>query len=79
MLGSSQGSSQALSHFISRGAWKQADKDTRRKSRLAGVNSLAQGQKQRSCGRGVPTPCRELLAALHTRRPDPRTVLPLQP
>lgn len=34
MLGSSQGSSQALSHFIFRGAWKQADKDTRRKSRL---------------------------------------------
>lgn len=72
MLGSSQGSSQALSHFIFRGAWKQADKDTRRKS-------LAQGQKQRSCGRGVPTSCQELLAALHTRRPDPRTVLPLQP
>lgn len=42
MLGSSQGSSQALSHFISRGAWKQADKDTRRKSEEIGGNRGSQ-------------------------------------
>lgn len=56
MLGSSQGSSQALSHFIFRGAWKQADKDTRRKSRLAGVTRLPKARSKGPAGAECPRP-----------------------
>lgn len=49
--GTTLGTSQVLSHLTSWGAWKQADKRIRRKSRLTEISySLAQGQKQRSSG-----------------------------